>query len=101
MCEAVRDASVILARTCIAVDDLETARWAVERGELAAPDDELLGCELMRIQAALDDLEGVRATMSRLTRAASTLGRDLRDDTVTLSQRLLEGGERRVLEEAS
>lgn len=94
---AVRDAAVVLARVELERGRPDAARWAIERGRLAAPDDELLACESMRCSAADDDLDAVRATMGELERWASKRGLELRPETVALSQELLEGRPRAVL----
>ena len=74
--------------------DLDLARWAAARGLGAAPNDELLLCVRLRTE----HLGGNRAEVERLvlqiTRGARNLGVDLRDETVSLLQEVMEGRRR-------
>lgn len=97
MVDMIRDAAVVAARLELERLDVAAARWSIERGLLVAPADELLACELMRVEASVGDVDAVEGIAGRLGRAASREGRDLRPETVTLIQELLEGGRRGVL----
>lgn len=101
MSELVRDAAVVLAQRELNSGDADAASWAVERGNLVSPDDELLACEAMKIAAHRGRPDEVAATMSRLARRASELGVDLRPQTVLLGQQLVEGSARPVLRTGS
>ncbi|HOU91188.1 MAG TPA: LysM peptidoglycan-binding domain-containing protein, partial [Polyangiaceae bacterium] len=94
MAELVRDAAVVLARAERARGDLDAAGWACARGRLVAPDDELLGRELMLIADAAGRPDEVSAVLKRLDRAAASRGVDLDPETVELGQLLLEGAPR-------
>lgn len=97
MAEVVRDAAVVLARRERASGDLDAARAACRRGLLVAPDDELIACERMRIEASDGDPEAARAVLRGLQRTAERAGVDLRPETVALAQELFEGRPRPVL----
>lgn len=97
MVDMIRDAAVVAARLELERLDVAAARWSIERGLLVAPADELLACELMRVEASIGDVDAVEGIAGRLGRAASREGRELRLETVALIQELLEGGRRGVL----
>jgi nucleoid-associated protein YgaU len=101
MSELVRDAAVVLSRAERAQGDLDAAHWACARGRLVAPDDELLGRELMLIADAAGRPHEVSSVLRRLGRAAASRGADLDPATVELGQRLLEGGPRHALRQSS
>ncbi|WP_040159294.1 bacterial transcriptional activator domain-containing protein [Nigerium massiliense] len=90
MAALARDAGVMLARSALAKADAALARWACERALTAAPDDELLLCELMRAEDALGNRPAVQALARRLTDLADRLGLDLRTSTVHICQELLD-----------
>jgi len=91
MGEAVRDLVVTLARADRERGDLDAARDACARGRLVVGEDELLGGELMRVEAAAGDLDAARAVLLGLERAARDAGVDLRPETVALGQEIVEG----------
>lgn len=91
MAALVRDAGVVLARSALERDDADLARWACERALVAAPDDELLVCELMRAEALSGRRRVVQALGHRLAQVSATTGNDLRPETVATCQQLLEG----------
>lgn len=97
MTEAVRDAALMLARRELDRGRVEDARWACERGLFVATDDEMLSCELMRVEDADGNPEGVASVLRQLREAAERDGVDLRPETVRLAQQLLEGNERGIL----
>jgi len=101
MAEVVRDVAVVLARAELRRGDITGARWACERGRLVVPDDELLACELMRVESLSGSPEQVDAVLRQLRRAADRNGTDLRPDTVALAQELIEGRRRTTLRTGS
>ncbi|GAA2180168.1 hypothetical protein GCM10009785_09890 [Brooklawnia cerclae] len=91
MTALVRDIGVVLARHAMASGDSDLAAWAVERAQLAAPDDELLLGLRIRMADAAGDRAEVDHLVMHLTRRARTLGVDLADETVVLLQQVVEG----------
>lgn len=90
----IRDIGVVAGRTAREKGDLDRARWAVVRALAAAPDDELLFGERIRIEKAAGRREEVHRLSDRLMRNARTLGTDLLPETVDLLQEVLEGRRR-------
>ncbi len=94
MVSTIRDVALVLANRAMDEGDLDLARWAAARGLGAAPNDELLLCVRLRTE----HLGGNRAEVERLvlqiTRGARNLGVDLRDETVSLLQEVMEGRRR-------
>lgn len=91
ICGTIRDCAVVLGRRAVAVGNLELAQWALDRAQVAAPEDELL----LGVQIQIAHARGDRAQLDRLvlqvTRRARMLGVDLADETVTLLQEVVEG----------
>lgn len=73
------------------VNDLDTARWAVNRALQAAPEDELLMGVRIRCEFVAGDKAQVDRLVLALTRHARLVGVDLQDETVTLLQEVVEG----------
>lgn len=96
MCAAVRDLVVVLARVERERGHLDAARDACRRGQRVVGDDELIGCELLQVEAAAGDLAAARAVLRSVEQAARAAGTDLRPETVALGQELLEGRARYV-----
>lgn len=94
MVGTIRDVAVLVAKHARTAGDLELARWACHRGLAAAPDDELLAVERIRIEHAAGNTSEVSRLSSRLIRHARTLGVDLFDETIDLLQEVVEGGRR-------
>lgn len=91
MVAIIRDTALVLARHARAAGDLELATWATNRGLVAAPEDELLICERIRVEHAHGSVDQVNRLVSRLTRSARVLGVDLLPETVELCQEVMEG----------
>lgn len=101
MAEVARDVAVVLARAERSRGDLDAARRAVERGRLAAPDDELLLREALLIEADADRPDAARSLLRAAERAAAARCSDLQPETVRLAQEVLEGRPRPVLRTGS
>ncbi len=87
----VRDIGVVLSRRALARGDHDLARWAIDRAQLAAPDDELLtGCRILLAHRTGDRAEVDRLVL-QVTRRARSLGVDLSDELVVLLQEVVEG----------
>lgn len=95
MCSMIRDAAHVLAERALAGGDHATARWACERGLLAAEEDERLLCLRLQIEHDTGNALDAERLALRMTRHARALGVDLSDDTVAVIQRVLEGRPRR------
>lgn len=91
MVATIRDVALVLSRHALAERDWELARWAANRGLVAAPEDELLLCERIRVEHAQGYIDEVTRLVVRLTRSASALGVDLLPETVALCQEVMEG----------
>lgn len=87
----IRDVGVVAARAARQRGDLETARWAANRALVAAPDDELLLGERIRVEHAAGRTDEVQRLVTRVTRTARVLGLDLLPETVELCQESVEG----------
>ena len=87
----IRDVGVVAARAARQRGDLETARWAANRALVAAPDDELLLGERIRVEHAAGRTDEVQRLVTRVTRTARVLGLDLLPETVELCQEVVEG----------
>ncbi len=87
----IRDIGVVLGTRALHSGNLELAAWAVDRGLVAAPDDELLSGVQIRIAHASGDRAEVDRLVLQMTRRARTLGVDLTSQTVTLLQEVVEG----------
>ena len=91
MVSLIRDVGVVLAARAREERDLDLARWAVNRALAAAPDDELLLGERLRVEYAAGRLDEVDRLARRMQRTARTLGIDLLPSTIDLLQELMEG----------
>lgn len=91
MVASIRDVALVLARHARGVRDWELAGWAAHRGLAAAPEDELLMCERIRVEHARGHVDEVTRLVTRLTRSARALGVDLLPETVELCQEVMEG----------
>lgn len=87
----VRDVGVVAARQARERGDLDTARWATNRALVAAPDDEVLLAERIRVEHAAGRVDEVQRLVTRVTRTARTLGVDLLPETIALCQEVVEG----------
>ncbi|MDO5684112.1 MAG: bacterial transcriptional activator domain-containing protein, partial [Propionibacteriaceae bacterium] len=87
----IRDVGVVAARVARERGDLDTARWAANRALAAAPDDELLLGERIRIEHVAGRADEVQRLVARVTRTARMLGVDLLPETIDLCQEVLEG----------
>ena len=94
MISLARDVAAVLCERALARDDVELARWAIQRGLLAAPDDVVLLTEQVRAEMQAGCQAEVERLAADLTRRASRAGFDLPDATATLLQEALEGGRR-------
>ena len=91
MISTIRDVGVELGRRALDLNDLDTARWAVNRALQAAPEDELLMGVRIRCEFVAGDKAQVDRLVLALTRHARLVGVDLQDETVTLLQEVVEG----------
>lgn len=87
----IRDVGVMASQTARQRGDLDTARWAANRGLLAAPEDELLLVERIRVEHAAGRVDDVERLVRQLTRSARVLGVDLLPETIDLCQEVIEG----------
>lgn len=94
MIAMITDAAVVLARRALEYDDLETASWAIERGEVANPDDESLLATTLLLADKSGDQQRIDALVLQITRRARLLGVDLRPETVEILQKVVEGNRR-------
>jgi len=94
MVSLARDTAAILCNRALARDDVELARWAVNRGLLAAPDDVVLLTAQVRVEMLAGDRAEVERLALSLTRQASRAGFDLPEETAALLQEALEGSRR-------
>lgn len=94
MVQMIRDIGVVLAERALADQQIELARWAVARAQLAAPDDELLMCARIRAEHLAGNRPEVERMVLQLTRSARNSGNDLSDETVALMQEVMEGRRR-------
>ncbi|MBK8462168.1 MAG: hypothetical protein IPL36_03735 [Nigerium sp.] len=86
----IRDIGVVASRSARQRGDLDTARRAVNRALLAAPEDELLLAERIRTEHAAGRGDDVERLVRQLTRSARILGVDLLPETVDLCQEVVE-----------
>lgn len=91
MVATIRDVALVLSRHAQGVGDWELAKWAANRGLVAAPEDELLMCERIRMEHSQGHIDEVTRLVVRLTRSARALGVDLLPETVALCQETMEG----------
>lgn len=91
MTAVIRDAAMVLARHARQHREIELGRWALNQGQLAAPDDEILLTERIRLEQSAGNLTEVKRLVDRVTRTARVLGIDLLPDTVMACQEALEG----------
>ena len=91
MISTIRDMACVLAERAVQTQDWDVARWAVAKGLVVAPADELLACAQIRTEFAAGDQVLVDQLVMQLTRAARARGVDLLDDTVVLIQQVIEG----------
>lgn len=89
---ALRDVAHELAGRALEERDLDLAKWAVGRGLVAAPGDELLLRQLLVAEHRSGNTREVERLVFTLNRQAHTLGIDLLPETVTTMQEVLEGG---------
>ncbi|MCL2652719.1 MAG: LysM peptidoglycan-binding domain-containing protein [Propionibacteriaceae bacterium] len=94
MVSLARDIAAVLCDRALTRDDVELARWAVQRGLLAAPDDVMLLTAQVRVEMQASNQAEVNRLAATLTRQASRAGFDLPDATATLLQQALEGAPR-------
>ncbi|MEW6475434.1 MAG: bacterial transcriptional activator domain-containing protein [Actinomycetota bacterium] len=73
MAAAIAEAAGMLVTAALAVDDLTTARFAVEQGRLGAPHSEALIRSAMRVAAAAGDREGLDRALRDARRLAQLL----------------------------
>ncbi len=89
---AVRDVADELAGRALDEQDLDLAKWAIGRGLVAAPADELLLRRLLVAEHRSGNTRGVERLVFTLNKQAHTLGIDLLPETVITMQEVLEGG---------
>jgi len=94
MVSLARDIAAVLCDRALTRDDVELARWAVNRGLLAAPDDVVLLTAQVRVELQAGNNAEVERLAVSLTRLASRSGFDLPDETAILLQEALEGAPR-------
>ena len=80
---------MVLTKRCVAVGDLDGARWAASRALVAAPEDELLLCARLYTEHAAGNRLEVERLVSWIARNARNLGVDMLPDTVKLLQYVL------------
>ncbi|MEA5153290.1 LysM peptidoglycan-binding domain-containing protein [Raineyella sp.] len=89
---AIRDVADELAARALDEQDLDLAKWAIGRGLVAAPADELLLRRLLVAEHRSGNTREVERLVFTLNKQAHTLGIDLLPETVSLMQEVLEGG---------
>ncbi|WP_420176303.1 LysM peptidoglycan-binding domain-containing protein [Luteococcus sp. OSA5] len=94
MVSVIRDVGVVLTERALQLHNLDLARWAAARALAAAPHDELLMQARIRTEHQAGNRLEVERLVLQLTRHARGLGVDLRDETVTLMQEVMEGRRR-------
>lgn len=80
--------------------DVDRARWALARGLVVAPGDELLLRLLMITEHRVGNTREVERIMLTLNRQARSLGVDLDEETVAVMQRVVEGRVRGRVQQA-
>ena len=91
MIGTVRDIALVLADRCLQGNDVDAARWALRRGLVCAPSDELLLATMIRAEHLAGNQIEAENYVMQLTRTARAKGHDLRDDTVKVIQQVIEG----------
>ena len=91
MVSTITDIAVVLARRALKAGDLDSARWAIEKGLASGSEDEDLAAAQIQLAHLQDDDALVDRLVMQLTRRTRCLGIDLSDETVTLLQEVVEG----------
>lgn len=94
MASLVRDVGLVLTERALDRNEIDTARWAINRALIAAPEDERLLAARVRAEYRAGNTSEVERLALRLVRSARKLNVDLADETVTLLQEVMEGGPR-------
>ncbi|MGP4027312.1 hypothetical protein [Actinomadura sp. 3N407] len=89
MISTVVDVAHSLAESCLAAHDSQGAKNAAAKGLLAAPESELLWCDLILAEHQAGDMKGVEAAIDRLTTRNDELGVDLEARTIEVLQHVL------------
>lgn len=91
MVSTIRDIAVVLAERCMEASAHDEARWAIDRGLAAAPGDEVLLTAKLTMEHALGNVHDAERLVMQITRDARQRGSDLRPETVSAIQMVVEG----------
>ena len=91
MVSVIRDIGVVLADRYLEADDTDGARWAASRALRAAPEDEQLMAARIRTEHRLGNAHELERLVLHVTRHARMVGVDLKPETVTVLQKVMEG----------
>ncbi|MCC2593868.1 LysM peptidoglycan-binding domain-containing protein [Tessaracoccus sp. OS52] len=89
MVSMVTDAAAVLADRAMEQEDVATARWAIDKGRLAAGEDETIAVREIQLFARLGERRQLDQSIRQLTRSVRAAGRDLTEDSVRRIQQAL------------
>lgn len=89
MTSMISDAATSLADRYLTQGDCPGALWAINQGQLATGDDEVLAVRRIQVLAQLGDSAEVDAAVTHLTRAARATNRELSADSIRRIQQAL------------
>ncbi len=89
MTSMISDAATVLADRYLTDQDYPAALWAINQGQLATGDDEILAVRRIQVLAHMGENTEVDAAVMQLTRSARAANRDLSADSIRRVQHAL------------